>query len=476
MKPSIVSSARSVLRLVVATLLLASTSHAGAPFDAKNIKMQPGGAYTIHGLSFGMALYDFSWRCVTQKALETATGFPQTASTTWETQGGLKSKSGGTPIRLQEKIERLGDGSFRATYHAEGLRDVPFNVLALLVEMPVDSAAGKTIEVDGAPLAFPANPVDKPLLDKRGVRKVVLPAEGGTLTLEGNLSLFLQDARQWEINLFRARIAMAAGGKTAADTADLAVTITYKPFQSFPLSIASQANRGFRDDVAADGKGGWTDQGPDNDLSALQPGPLRTGNIRFEVIDPARNQGRSCLVLGGSNPKVLPSEAVLPLPGHPVLANLYLLHAGAYIPSGKKSVGKIHVRYADGTAKEWEIVSNRDVGDWWGVSPLPNAAVGWIGKNASSDIGLYLSKFPLENKAVAEVRFTTIGEATWMIAGVAGSPDEIPLASTFPLVIKPGANWIPYEQKFQIQPGSVFDFSSLADAPAGKYGRLIATK
>ena len=42
-------------------------------------------------------------------------------------------------------------------------------------------------------------------------------------------------------------------------------------------------------------------------------------------------------------------------------------------------------------------------------------------------------------------------------------------------VVAAGAEWVPYQYRKDILPGSALDFSSLVDAPAGKYGRVVVT-
>ena len=44
-----------------------------------------------------------------------------------------------------------------------------------------------------------------------------------------------------------------------------------------------------------------------------------------------------------------------------------------------------------------------------------------------------------------------------------------------PFSVKASADWVAYDHSIEIEPGGVFDFSSLEDAPAGKHGRVIAT-
>ena len=55
----------------------------------------------------------------------------------------------------------------------------------------------------------------------------------------------------------------------------------------------------------------------------------------------------------------------------------------------------------------------------------------------------------------------------------AGSP--LTTVREIPMTIKAGKDWIPFEQKMDIEPGSALDFSFLQDAPAGKHGYLKAT-
>ncbi|MEI3001696.1 MAG: hypothetical protein V8T86_12505 [Victivallis sp.] len=75
---------------------------------------------------------------------------------------------------------------------------------------------------------------------------------------------------------------------------------------------------------------------------------------------------------------------------------LYLLHASAWTPQPRLPVGKIIAVYADGTKREFPVLSGQDCGNWWQPAPLSNAAVAWTGENAESFVGLYRdSNFPV---------------------------------------------------------------------------------
>ncbi|AHF89221.1 hypothetical protein OPIT5_02055 [Opitutaceae bacterium TAV5] len=62
------------------------------------------------------------------------------------------------------------------------------------------------------------------------------------------------------------------------------------------------------------------------------------------------------------------------------------------------------------------------------------------------------------------------------IAPIMAAPSALPVSSSrIPLQIAPDSTWAPYEHTLEIEPGGVFDFSALIDAPAGKFGPLVAT-
>ena len=75
----------------------------------------------------------------------------------------------------------------------------------------------------------------------------------------------------------------------------------------FPIDIRKACNMGFKDDVAGDQKGGWTDQG-NNDMRYFPVGTQVFNGVRFQVIDPARNNGKSCLVLKGKESPYFPGR------------------------------------------------------------------------------------------------------------------------------------------------------------------------
>ena len=262
-----------------------------------------------------------------------------------------------------------------------------------------------------------------------------------------------------------------------------------------PLSLEAVANRGFRDEVAGDARGGWTDQGPDNDLSTFRPGRFPVSGVDFDVLDPRRHDGRAVLVLGQASQQVAhdPGEAAraatdqpppgtdaipsarLPVPGH-IYRNLYLLHASASPPLPPQPVGYLVAHYADGSQTRHELLNRRDIGSWRDPAPAENAEIAWESENPTASIGLFLSGFRVEEKPLAAIGFELAGAAPWMIVGLSGSRDDIEVGTIAqPFTVEPGPDWGPYAHSLDVTPGGVFDFSSLLHVPAGRHGAIRTT-
>ena len=64
-----------------------------------------------------------------------------------------------------------------------------------------------------------------------------------------------------------------------------------------PLDLRPYANMGFVDPVMGDGKGGWSDEGPFNDLHGVEVGVHAFHGVPIELIDPATNRGAAVVSL-----------------------------------------------------------------------------------------------------------------------------------------------------------------------------------
>jgi hypothetical protein len=180
----------------------------------------------------------------------------------------------------------------------------------------------------------------------------------------------------------------------------------------FPIDIRKACNRGFKDDVAGDGKGGWTDQG-NNDMRYFPVGTQVLGGVRFDVIDPARNDGKSCIALKGKPSPYFPAQSIdIPL-GGARLDKLYFLHAVRGAAGGRQAAYVVH--YADGAYVEIPVRLGMEVRGWWAAPmDLPNAQMAWSGKNdvCPNVVSVYMTawKNVHPNAGIESLKMVTSGE------------------------------------------------------------------
>ncbi len=162
------------------------------------------------------------------------------------------------------------------------------------------------------------------------------------------------------------------------------------------VDLSKVVNRGFADAKAGDGKGGWSDQGPSNDLGSFPTGQQVLNGIPFSVIHPSQNAGKSMLVLSGRKGLKAPIKAVIPI--NAKAKTLALLQTGAWANKGKI---KLTITYAGGIQIEKTMHVGVHLSDWWGPPiSLPAAYRAWKGRNSRGNgIGAYYSPIINPNPA-----------------------------------------------------------------------------
>lgn len=468
-----------LVRIMASLVLIAIISFTNAvsqaaPADMKigSASVQSNGVIHFGGGKLSVAHYDDKWIKTTQAALESSAGLPKQSDDRIELQGEIRPLNSDISLGFQEKIEPVG-GGIQVRYDIRHGGSNP-RVLVAEFSLPANRFAGKQIRIDDRAVTLPQAFKDVSIVRVNSARRITISTAEGDLQIDGDLNINIQDERKWKSDHYTIRFSFSPV-PAAPSSVSLQLQLRLIPFECIAVDIRSQANMGFRDEIPDDQKGGWTDQGPENDLSALKPGAYKSIGIQFNILDPAANGGKSCLVFAGPSRHYLLKTATFELPDQPTWANIFLLHAAAWVPSKQSVVGHITAIYADGTEQVSEVLTGRDVGNWWGPSDRDNGYVGWSYRSAQSDIGLYVSKFPVQNKPLRALRLDTTEKAVWMVAAVTGSPANIELPKRMMKTIVAGDEWAPYELTSEIKPGSIFDFSALADAPAGKYGALRAT-
>lgn len=245
-----------------------------------------------------------------------------------------------------------------------------------------------------------------------------------------------------------------------------------------PLDLRPFANRGFVDDVEGDGVGGWGDGGPDNDFRNFTLyGNQNFCGVDFDIINPASNNDKSCIVLRGQKDERLPLSVEIDV--NQKAGGAYFLHAASWASA---SNGKYIFVYADGTEYAHELVLKEDIADWWGVTEAENLRTAWEGECPRAgmiSLGLFALENPYPEKEIAKLKLVSNGDGSYIhIVGVTLT-DKTPVLPE--RVIDDTHNpdtsdWWEYQypRNFEEKEGTPLDGSFLLDAPAGKHGFATA--
>ena len=197
----------------------------------------------------------------------------------------------------------------------------------------------------------------------------------------------------------------------------------------FFAGFSKCANMGFADDIAGDGRGGWSDQGPGNDFREFDVKAAEFGGVPFKIIDPAANGGNA--ILSFRHEQGLPAGLTTVTANFPDKASgryLYLLHSSCYGPKSGDTAGNITLTCRDGTVRTLDIQGGRDIGDWWDPVRLPNGVVVVSKPNQSAMVGVYLSRFDLGDKLdIQSLTLTGTGKSMWIVVAATITTRDIPL-------------------------------------------------
>ncbi|WP_418393262.1 hypothetical protein [Victivallis lenta] len=463
--------------LLFAAALPAAFSMMPAAAETGPFRIQESkGILSVDGLPFRFAHYGRDWWAIHQndgRALA-ETGYPKRSPGSFEWRGRMPVRQNQDHFRMTERISAAGTDAVDYSVTLESDADIFTNALGLEAALPLPEFLSRTITIDGKAVGF------GPEFDKskktqfyfpHAAHTVVLPLTMGTLTITGEFSCNLQDSRQWKNESWQLRI-YPTPGTGMIKHSELKLHFRFSPYKSAPLPLQGAANMGFRDEVAEDGRGGWTDQGPDNDLRMFPTGKQTFAGIPFDIADGEK----SCIVLRGKERPGFPASAELAAKGK-AGRYLYLLHGIAWeAPAGTK-IGTVTVEseraeYVDREVLSFDITAGHEVANFWSPRPIDNAVIGWTGKNISAPLGLYLTRLDLGGRPVRSIRFESTGKSVWMIAGATLSDIRIENRKAQGTVVTAGKAYVPMHYRKDIVPGSILDFSGLLDAPAGKYGFL----
>lgn len=236
-----------------------------------------------------------------------------------------------------------------------------------------------------------------------------------------------------------------------------------------PLNISKVANMGFYDKVAGDGKGGWSDQGK-NDLREFKfKGRTMFDGIEFNIIDPAKNNGKSCIVLRGQHKKTFPTKAEIKVNAKG--AGIYFLQGASW---SWGVVGRYRIVYDDGTEEVVQLRDGREIFNWWSPGDSEVSRVAWVGSNpVKSGIGLsvYAWVNPHPKKTIKKIIAETDGDKSFLHLVAATLTKKGPYLPEIGSEGVDTSKWFTYNGiDIDKLKGSALDVSFILDKPAGKHG------
>ena len=440
-----------------------------AQFDA--FKVDNSGRISVEGYEFKATLANARWRWAEQgpNFVKNAPGMPQITADSMLVKGVFDFF--GEPFDFTETIKRIRPNELDVEIDFKAPAPRKTALFFYAVTIPVKELIDRGIVINGKPFRYGAK-VDPANFSRHFYNKhttVEIPLAGGVLKLSGAFYIEVMDNRKFKHENWSIRIMTdPRTGAIAAKT--FRVKMVYAPYKFTTIPLKKVANTGFVDEKPADGKGGWTDQGPLNDMRSFPVKQKKFAGVRFDVTDPATNNGKGVIGLF-CDPHTMhyPKSATVAVNGQKG-KNIYLLHALGWEPPYGTSVGDIVVRYTDNTTDTIPVISGKDAANFWRASQRKNAIVGWTGVNDLAQICMSVSRFGIKNKPIRNVEFKASGNGIWLIAGVTLTDDVIPTKPENITIMHPTGDWLLMQNRKIVEPGSVLDLSHMQDAPAGKYG------
>lgn len=222
-----------------------------------------------------------------------------------------------------------------------------------------------------------------------------------------------------------------------------------------PLDLTKACNMGFRDEASDDGAGGWTDQGG-NDFRNMPLGFQTLCSVPFNIVDPGKNNGKSCIVLRGNGKKQFAESVTVPVSRK--AGAIVFLHTLAW--GDEKPVAKYVVNYADGKTEEIPIRQGKEILPWWGVNESENVKLAVVSKNLSTrKIALHAWQWvnPRPDAEITSIEFrSTDSNGVPVIVAATALDQPVVLKSEYVTqqIEKNGFSWIESEdfKTFNVPP------------------------
>ncbi len=185
------------------------------------------------------------------------------------------------------------------------------------------------------------------------------------------------------------------------------------------IDLRPYVNRGFADETEGDKSGGWTDYGSGSDMRSMPVGRGALGGcVQFEVVDPAANGDKSCVVLAGPTREHFPAESAEIAVGAK-LEKLYFLHTLMWVKAKEgETLLEYVVTYDNGEKVVVPMRNKVDIADWWMAKDYPNGQVVYRDGNKCVFTSEWVN--PTPNRAITSIKAVSKGNAIPIVIAVSG--------------------------------------------------------
>ncbi len=190
------------------------------------------------------------------------------------------------------------------------------------------------------------------------------------------------------------------------------------------LDIASVANTNFHDETPGDGIGFLDAPGPD--LRALPLSYVRFHGVDFYIRTPARNFGRTCVVLAGRNRPNLPKRIETVVPVKMAVKRLFFLQAAAWCdPNRRRPCLRYTLRFDDGRTLDLPMREGVEIGALWAPVDLPGWKVAWETTVDGRKVGVGITEWrnPRPDVPISWIRLSGPGDgAVPVVLAISADP------------------------------------------------------
>lgn len=249
---------------LIAVLCAVLPSAVSGSLQFSGAEINTDGSFMYEGQLFKLVHWDDMWNPAAQDSGQMAAepGYPKIKDGAVLFKGYLRTRVG--DILVRERFLTTEEGKLAVEVILSAKHPISTNLVALVIPLREEIWKGKSVWLDGEEIRLPEKDRRLSLFSKKKFKSFDLWGADGThnLRLTSSGALELQDSRKFPyVHEYNVRLHfIPSSGKL--EKAELTFILEKLGIGSEPVDIRTIVNRGFKDEVPGDGKGGWTDQGP----------------------------------------------------------------------------------------------------------------------------------------------------------------------------------------------------------------------